>query len=210
MIVLLGGTVANYTFSYLATYAATVLKVPMAQALMTITLVGALTFAFGLLGGVLSDRYGRRPVLIASRLGCTVLALPAFLHLAAHPDALTLWWVAGLLAAINALTGGALFAAIPESFEVGHRATAMSLVYASGVALFGGSTPLVLAWLIERTHDPVVPGWAMAGTGALALLASWRLKESRPSAAAHAASLMTEDALPGSPSRRSGLAMPPR
>lgn len=180
MTVLLGGTVANYMFTYLSTYAATVLKVPMPQALMTATVVGALTFVFGLLGGLLSDRWGRRPVLIGSRLACTVLALPAFLMMTAHPDAWTLWIIAGGLSALNALTGGAVFAAIPESFPLGHRARAMALVYASGVALFGGSTPFISAWLVQRTGDPVMPGWYMTATGALALLATWRLKESRP------------------------------
>ena len=184
-IVLIGGTVANYVGTYLSTYAATTLAIPMPQALSTAFFVGAATLAFGLLGGWLSDIVGRRPVLVWSRLVCTALAVPAFVFLTEHPGAVALWTVASLLAAANALTGGALFAAIPESFEGRQRATAMSIVYASGVALFGGSTPFVVAWLIERTGNVVAPGWYMLATGAVASLATLALSESNPAMRRH-------------------------
>ena len=176
-VILLGGTVANYVGTYLSTYAATVLTIPMPLALRTAFVVGGATFAFGLLGGWLSDRVGRRPVLLVSRVVCTALAVPAFSYLIANPSTTSLWAVAGLLAAFNALAGGALFAAIPESFSGSRRATAMSIVYACGVAVFGGSTQFVVAWLIQRTGDATAPGWYMLATGAVATVATLMLGE---------------------------------
>jgi MHS family citrate/tricarballylate:H+ symporter-like MFS transporter len=61
---------------------------------------------------------------------------------------------------------------ISESLRKDMRVLGMGAVYATAVAVFGGSTQPVIASLIEFTHDPMSPAWYMIGFTLLGLLAS--------------------------------------
>lgn len=174
---ILGGTVANYACTYLPTHASVALGMPARDAVPVSLAIGSATFAFGLLGGAMADRGRGRPVLLGSRLACGALAIPLFAWLAAAPTPFALWSTALVLAATNALNGGALFALMAASFTSRRRATSIAIVYAAGVALFGGSTQFVVAWLVRATGSPLAPGWVVAASSAVALAALIRLED---------------------------------
>jgi MFS transporter, MHS family, citrate/tricarballylate:H+ symporter len=124
--------------------------------------------------GALSDRIGRKPILIA----CTVLAIltayPAMAWLAAAPSVWKLLavelWLSALYASYNSAMVVFLTEIVPETV----RASGFSLAYSLATAV-GGFTPFIATWLIGVTHDRAMPGaWltvaAVAGLAA-ALLA---------------------------------------
>jgi hypothetical protein len=55
----------------------------------------------------------------------------------------------------------------------------MSIAYAVGVALFGGTTQFVITWLIAATGNPAAPAWYVAGTSVVCALAMAALPEGR-------------------------------
>lgn len=175
-VALLGGTVANYVCTYLPTYAVTALGLPARVALATPLVMGLSTLLFGLMGGWLADLFGHRRVLLLSRLGTTLAALPVFAGLIWWPSAAMLWGGALVLSALNALNGGVLIGTIAQAFPRHGRAVATALIYAMGVAVFGGSTQFIAAGLIAWTGSPMAPAWYLLLTGGLALFALLQLR----------------------------------
>lgn len=179
VLVVIGGTVSTYVGNFMTTYAITTLKMSPTLA-MGATVVGGLsTLVFSLLGGWLCDRFGRKPTMFWPRLAAAVLTVPAFMLLVAQPSATTLFAVSGFLAALTAVSGAASLVAIPELLPRGIRATGMSIAYAVGVSLFGGTTQLVITWLIGVTGNPAAPAWYVAGASVITALAMLAMPESR-------------------------------
>jgi MFS family permease len=179
VLVVIGGTVSTYVGNFMTTYAITTLKMSPVLA-MGATVVGGLsTLVFSLLGGWMCDRFGRKPTMFWPRLAAALLTVPAFMLLVANPSAVTLFAVAGFLAALTAVSGAASLVAIPELLPRGIRATGMSIAYAIGVSLFGGTTQLVITWLIGVTGNPAAPAWYVAGASVITALAMLAMPESR-------------------------------
>lgn len=164
-----------YTFaSYLPVYATGLgMSAGTALGISTIALVlftAALPFA-----GALSDRVGRRPLLLACVGLSAVGAVPLFAFVGPDPGKL-------MAAQLIALLIFALFAAIgpiamAEQFPTEVRSLGAGLPYSLGVAVFGGTAPLLLEWLAKSGHKGVYP-WYLAAISAVALIAMIGIKES--------------------------------
>ena len=179
VLLIVGGTVATYVANYLTTYAITTLHFSASISLSATLVAGCSTFIFSLLGGWLADRYGRRAVMIVPRILLTVLVWPAFLQLAWHPEALTLYVTAITLTALTAVSSTASLVAIPELLPASVRATGLGVTYAIGVSLFGGTTQFVITWLLGVTQNPVSPAWYVVITSLVTLGAMLAMPESR-------------------------------
>jgi hypothetical protein len=64
---------------------------------------------------------------------------------------------------------GAMYAFLLEAFPKSVRSSGLGLLYALSVATFGGTTQFVVAWLIDRTSDPLVPAWYQIAWNAASL-----------------------------------------
>ena len=174
---ILGGTVSTYVGNYMTTYAITTLKFAPTVA-MAATVVGGLsTVVFALLGGWMSDRIGRKPVMLVPRLAAALLSYPAFLLLVNLKTPMALFGVTILLGALTAISGAASLVAIPELFPRRIRASGMSIAYAVGVALFGGTTQFVVTWLIGATGNPASPALYVTATSVIAIVGMALLPE---------------------------------
>ena len=182
VVVITSGTVPFYIGGYLTSFAVTALEMAPSTALLAAVASGSTTMIAAPLGGRVADRFGRRPVLVASRLGMTALAGPAFLWLAAGGGPLALLTVSGGLAALNTFGSAAGLCMILESFPAGVRATGLGVVYAIGVSLFGGLTQFAATGLTIATGDPLSPAYLLAGAGLAGIAAAFGLPETAESA----------------------------
>lgn len=179
LLAIMGGTVSTYVNNYMTTFAINTLKFPPVTAMAATVVGGCTTLAFALLGGWLCDRVGRRSVMLVPRLGAALLTYPAFMFMIEQKTPAALFAVALLLSALTAMSGAASLVAIPELLPRRVRAIGLSLVYAFAVTIFGGTTQLVVTWLIEATGNPASPAWYVTITSAIAAIAMWLMPEGR-------------------------------
>ncbi|MGK8209578.1 MFS transporter [Burkholderia cenocepacia] len=174
---------------YTPTFGKSVLKLSTADSLMVTLLVAVSNFVWLPIGGTISDRVGRKPLL----LGITVLAIftayPALSWLTDAPSfarmLIVLLWFSFFFGMYN----GAMVAALTEVMPVEVRVAGFSLAFSLATALFGGFTPAVSTYLIEVTHDRAAPGYWLgfaAFCGFCATLGLYRRGARRNASAASA------------------------
>jgi MFS transporter, MHS family, proline/betaine transporter len=151
--------VADYTLlTYMPSYLADVLGIAEATSLFIIIGVMLVMMAAVTGVGALSDRVGRRPVLLASAVCFVVFSLPAFWLISRGQVVYT---VAGtlMLGAFLVLYLGTEPATLPAIFPAPFRYTGFAIGYNISTALFGGTAPLVITYLISVTGNDYMPAF---------------------------------------------------
>jgi MFS family permease len=180
LVILSAATIGVYELLFLPTYAMQVLNMsPQSTfgATMVVGLAGALLSP---LAGFASDRYGRKPVMIALAVATFVLIVPSFLVLDHFRSAIALLGVALVLSATHASGGAIPIMAIPEAMPPAVRSGANATVYALAIAIFGGTAQFNIAWLIRHTGDPLSPAYYWCVFAAVGVIAMALFPESAP------------------------------
>jgi len=107
--------------------------------------------------GLLSDRVGRKPLLIASCIAFVVLPYPVFTAMLGDVSFISILSMQLLVGLAIALYSGPGAAAIAEIFPTRGRTTFLSIANGTAVAIFGGFAPFIATWLIEKTGSPISP-----------------------------------------------------
>jgi MFS family permease len=154
------GTIMYYVvLIYMPTYAKTQLQIPLGDA-FTAQVAGLLCLTVAIpFFGVLSDRIGRKPILLVAMLCFFVLPYPLFAWLQAEPTALRLAIMQMILCTTVAIAFGPISTALAEQFPVHMRSTGLALAYNFAVMLFGGFAQLIVTWLIRVTGNPLAPAF---------------------------------------------------
>ncbi len=172
------GTVSFYVVLVnMPTFAHKQLGLPLDEVFMVqMAAVALMTLVIPLAGG-LSDRVGRRPVLLVATLAFMLMVYPLFAWVAAAPSLGRLLLMQLLLCtAIGGFFGPAP-TAVAEQFPVRVRSTGLAVAYNLAVMLFGGFAPFIVTWLTEVGGSPVAPAFYVLGAAFLGLLATLYLRE---------------------------------
>jgi MFS transporter, MHS family, proline/betaine transporter len=171
-------TVCFYVLlSFMPTYTQKYLKLTPSAALWANT-AGLLVLMVSIpLMGRLSDRIGRKPLLIACCLAFIVLPYPIFTYLNSGISIGQLIAVQVLFAILISMFSGPGPAAIAEMFPTRARSTWMTSGYALAVAIFGGFAPLISVWLIDRFNSPIAHVFYLIAAAVVSTVVITQLKE---------------------------------
>jgi MFS transporter, MHS family, citrate/tricarballylate:H+ symporter len=151
-------TVCFYLITaYTPTYGIEVLHLTSRQSLMVTFCVGMSNFLWLPTGGAISDKVGRRPMLILITVTAIVTAYPAMLWLVSDPSTTRLLIVELWLSMFFGVYNGAMIPHLAEIMPPEIRTSGFSLAFSLATAIFGGFTPFVCTYLIHETGNRAMP-----------------------------------------------------
>jgi MFS transporter, MHS family, citrate/tricarballylate:H+ symporter len=166
-------TVAFYLITaYTPTFGREVLKLGGTESLVVTLCVGVSNLFWLPVMGAVSDRVGRRPLLILFAALALVTAYPAMSWLVQAPSFERLLAVELWLSFVYASYNGAMVVALTEIMPVEVRTAGFSVAYSLATGLFGGFTPAVSTYLIHLTDNKAMPGVWVSCAALLSLAAA--------------------------------------
>jgi MFS transporter, MHS family, citrate/tricarballylate:H+ symporter len=178
--VLASATTTNYLLSYMTTYASSTLGMSSKIAFGATAIVGLGGVICDPLGGWLSDKFGRKPVMVLPWLCLAIAVFPCFALLERERSAAALYVACAVLACASTLSASASLISVTESLPHRVRSGALAIIYALSISIFGGSTQFLVAWLTRLTGNPLTPAWYMIGGVIVGFIALRAMPETAP------------------------------
>ena len=171
-------TVSIYiTFTYLITFSTVTLKLPLHDTFLVQMAGAALMVVLMPFMGALSDRIGRRPLLITSLLGYLVILYPLYAWLVAEPSIGKLLTVQLIISLFVSAFFGVFSTVMAELFPANVRSAGMSMAYNIAVMVFGGFAQFIVTWLIRATGSAMSPAYYVMFGVVLGVISAFMIKE---------------------------------
>ncbi|WP_044043375.1 MFS transporter [Caballeronia insecticola] len=166
---------------YMPSYLTHTLHRPATISFLIASLSGFVILVVTPVVALAADRLmSRKTLQYASLMAALATAYPAFRALTqGAPDALALVLIL-LYVAISLNNAGAGSVLMLEAFPKHRRAASLSVIYTFGVVIFGGFSPLAVAWLIGATGNPMTPAWYLLAANCVTLVALSHFPERSP------------------------------
>jgi MHS family citrate/tricarballylate:H+ symporter-like MFS transporter len=169
---------------YTPTFGKSVLKLTEPESLVVTLCVATTNFLWLPIGGAISDRLGRKPVLLSISMLALVTVYPALAWLTAAPSFPKMLGVELLFSFYFGVYNGAMVAALSEMVPADVRASGFSLAFSLAAALFGTFTPLAATVLINALGDRAAPAlWLMFAAYCSLMATAAFYRTSQPAAA---------------------------
>jgi MHS family proline/betaine transporter-like MFS transporter len=155
------GTAQTYLVIYLPTYATTQLHMTAGSALGSVFLLYVVTLAITPVRLMIASRFDashRATAMLVSCLAMLAAGYPAFMLLGLWPGPVMLFLLPLGFTLLGLFYNAPLAGFMGLVFAVRQRGVGLSIGYALGIALFGGSAPFINTWLVAKTGDPRSPG----------------------------------------------------
>lgn len=156
---------------FMPTYAQRVLQIAPGDAFLSSTISTLVLFLLCPFIGLLSDRVGRKPLMLVGSVLLVLTAYPLFRHMDATRGFASLLTVQVVLAVLIAFYTAPVSAMLGELFPTGTRSTGLAIAYNLSTVLFGAFGPLIVTWLIEITGNPLAPSFYVMAAAAFSTIA---------------------------------------
>ena len=168
--------------AYTPTFGKAELKLGPNAVLGVTAAVGLANLLWLPVGGVISDRIGRFPMLFAMPLVAILTAYPLMSWLVAAPSFSRLLIAVLVLSTYYGIYNGSMVAFLTEFMPPSIRTAAFSLAYSLATAVFGGFTPLISTALIKQTGDKAAPAVWLGFAAAISIVGALLARRTRASA----------------------------
>jgi MFS transporter, MHS family, citrate/tricarballylate:H+ symporter len=166
-------TVSFYMITaYTPTFGSSVLHLSNLDSLVVTLCVGASNLFWLPIMGTLSDKVGRRPLLLGTTILMLITAYPAMLWLVKEPSFARLLTVELWLSFIYGSYNGAMVVLLTEMMPADVRTSGFALAYSLATAVFGGFTPAISTYLIHISGNRAIPGLWLSFAAACGLAAT--------------------------------------
>jgi MHS family citrate/tricarballylate:H+ symporter-like MFS transporter len=164
----------------MTTFAEDSLHISPATAFIATISLGFTGTVFDLLGGILSDRYGRKTVTLTAGIVYVVTIYPTYYAIIHLGSAVALIIGAGLLGALQGLYAPPILIGLTEGIPREIRSGALSLIYAIAMSVSGFGTQVIVKALITYTGSPFAPAAFMTAAIAIGVAAMFFVRETAP------------------------------
>ena len=168
------------TYVFTATYLHSYFHISLGLASLVITLALAVDATLEPFIALLADKIGLLKVVRLGMVGMLLLSIPIFILLATGNVVLI---AIGLvfMSILIAITYAPLNAYMVSLFPHQYRYSGFGVAFNVGISLFGGTTPIVMMWLVNTTNNYISPAWyymfgAIIGLGSIMICEQGRRK----------------------------------
>ncbi|MGE8348428.1 MFS transporter [Pseudomonas helleri] len=162
--------------SYMPTYLSTEMGMSESDSFIASTVSLATYIGLIFLMGKLSDRYGRKTMLVAASVLFLLLTFPLF-GMLGNPSLVVILMIQIAFGAILAMNDGTLPCFLAEIFPTRVRFSGFAFSFNIANAVFGGTAPFIATWLIQLTGNKMAPAWYLLAAAAVALIAMLASRE---------------------------------
>ncbi len=174
------GTIGTYFLNFMATYGQNSLHFSATTSLFAESGLNFAALLAIIWGGWASDRWGRKRIMVIPQVIFVLAIIPCFLWITISLSPVVFIIGTMFIAAISSPQYAAVYASINESLPRAVRARVFALVYSVPVAVFGGTTQPLLAWMTEITGSEMSIAFYLTVVSVIGLVAMVLTKESSP------------------------------
>jgi MHS family citrate/tricarballylate:H+ symporter-like MFS transporter len=185
LMLMMSATIYLFGLDYITTYAQDSLHMTPALAFGATVVIGLCAVVADPISGLLSDRIGRKPVMLGAVVILVLLLVPAYMVMIKLPSVAVVYGAIAILAVLQAFLTAPALITITESLPKAVRSGALAIIYAVATSVFGGTTQLAIKGLTDLTGSPLAPAWYMSGAVIIGGIAMALMPESAPVKAAH-------------------------
>lgn len=176
VLVLFFNVVDYMLLSYMPSYLNVVLGYGETMGLLFILIIMFIMIPIVLLMGYISDRVGNKRLILGGLIGLVILSIPSFKMIGSGSH-VTVFFGLLILAVLLATFEATMPSMLPSLFFTEVRYVALAITFNISVSLFGGTTPLVMSWLIKITENPMVPAYYIMAACIIGILTMFFVKE---------------------------------
>lgn len=171
---------AYYVIDYMTTFAEDSLHIAPQVAFGATIAVGFFGTCCDVLGGVLSDRFGRKPVSLVAGCVYVVAIYPIYWTIIHVGSGAALFAGSALFGLLQGLYAPPLLISLTEGLPREMRSGALALIYAFGISILGGATQFIVKGLITLTHSSLAPAGFMTAALVVGVTATALMRETAP------------------------------
>lgn len=174
------GTISGYILTYLTTYAQDSLKMSARLAFAATIVFGFAEVCADLASGQLSDRFGRRPVMLVPLVVLALFVVPLFMLMNGTSSVGIAIGAMALVSILVAMNTTPMLVSITESLPRRVRSGVLATMYACTISVCGGTTQVIVKWLTDYTGSPLAPAWYMTAALLFGGTAAYLTRETAP------------------------------